>query len=168
MNFPIFLVLRLICEAPEVKGLPIETLDDLVPKEGVDIITRRADNLPAFWEVKHVKNIDAAINLNQIEKHLRTKILSELTKLRDAGFERLALRSEMSKIRLKYNVVVEKSASLKDDGTELLNSVNYILAKEFPELAKAGFKFEKKDIYLREAKPLLEKITSLPARFLGL
>ena len=190
-----YLMLRALSDAPEVAnfaaaGKVLETIGDRVATrhnvEGVDYIFRRADNLPVstgyppagpmsprvpeVWELKYVATIGDAIVEAQVVKHLVDRVAPVLRDLTSAvpKLSAPALRHELSKVRLKFEIVLRQSPNtVPADKAIALQRLNDILNKstdaQLKALRKAGFSFDIQDLFVRHGDPLVTPVGSLSA-----
>ncbi len=195
-----YLMLRALSDAPEVAnfaaaGKLLETVGDRVAMrrnvEGVDYIFRRADTLlasvgypmpvsnrvPELWELKYVEDFAGVFGTGekygkQLVKHLVERVAPVLDALNAVpGLTPAQIRSELAKVRLKYNIVMRQgpntAAAVAADKALALQHLNNILNastdKRIAALRKAGFSFDIQDVFLRRGDPLVTPVASLTA-----
>ena len=172
---------RLLSDVPDMKtaGRIIETVADKVPgrvsmKQGVDVIVRRtdvpplparvrfegrppSDQVPEFWELKYVRDLDSAIKPDQVAKHLETRVATVYQQLAAQGLDANQLQAAMATIRLKFDIILRNSptGSVVSDKQAVLRQLQEILKQpRFKSLRDAGFKFNIDDILLRHGDPI--------------
>ncbi len=185
---------RLIAEAPELAragGRTIETIGDLVDytradQEGVDAILRLSDRLPApvrfgdrpasdavpeFFEIKYVSTMGSAIKLDQVKKHLVTRVASTADQLVAAGVEADDLAAAMAKVRLRFTIILKdaQGKSIDQLRAKAVADLNDLLSgadERFRVLKEIGYNFTRDDVIIRLGDPLVDIawVASGPAR----
>jgi hypothetical protein len=110
---------------------------------------------------QNVQNLSSAIEAEQVTKHLVDRVAPVLDALKRGGIRGLALKDQLGKVRLKFDVVLsEHKGATAADAVEKLNDILQSSGeRELIALWRARFNVG--DIVIRHGNPLARFVDSL-------